>query len=191
MELLSLGIVHEDGAWFGVLVDSQDRLVTSAFSSRNDLSKHLSYVARKIAQAELQVVSHRYANSMVELFKGRLISEQVALNPELVTPFQKRVYRILKEIPRGRVTTYGAIAASIGSGPRAVGTAVASNPWSLFVPCHRVVPFSLAVGQYSMNGRPDGEGSAMKRQLLIREGVVFDKDRILPYSVWRPTVAEG
>ena len=179
-------MAHDKGTWFGVLVDTQDRLVASAFSSRNDLSRYLTQVARKVAQSEPRVVSHPYAHAMVELFKGRPIGDTVTLNPKLATPFQARVYKTLRKIPKGRVTTYGAIAAAIRSGPRAVGTAVASNPWSLFVPCHRVVPSGLTVGQYSMNGHPDGEGSRMKRQLLSREGLIFLKDRVLPEFLWRP-----
>ncbi len=189
MEILGLGLAHEGAIWFGVLVDSQDRLVISSFSSRNDPTRRLAHVAKKIAGSTPRKISHPYAEMMVELFKGRLITQPIRLNPKLVSPFQERVYKVLRKVPRTRVTTYGAIAEAIASGSRAVGTAVGSNPWSLFVPCHRVVPSSFTVGQYSMDGRPGREGSRIKRQILSREGVMFHEDKILPESVWIPTVA--
>lgn len=62
------------------------------------------------------------------------------------TPFQKEVWEILLEIPFGQTTTYAEIAAEIArrrglaSMPaQAVGSAVAHNPISLIIPCHRVV----------------------------------------------------
>jgi methylated-DNA-[protein]-cysteine S-methyltransferase len=57
------------------------------------------------------------------------------------TPFQRRVWEVLQTIPQGETTTYGDIARTIGSprAVRAVGAAVARNPLSLFIPCHRVI----------------------------------------------------
>jgi AraC family transcriptional regulator of adaptative response/methylated-DNA-[protein]-cysteine methyltransferase len=57
------------------------------------------------------------------------------------TAFQQRVWKALLAIPRGETRTYAQIAAAIGSpsAVRAVGTACASNPLALVVPCHRVV----------------------------------------------------
>lgn len=185
--MLGLSTASDGRTWFGVLVDPQDRLVSSAFSSsQSSLNRHLTHIAKKTVQAEPKLTPHRYVVSMMELFNGRDIVEPVPLNPQLVTAFQESVCRILRKIPKARVTSYGIIATAINSGSRAVGTAVASNPWSLFVPCHRVVPSGLTVGNYSMNGSPDLEGSAMKRELLRREGVIFHQDRILPEALWKP-----
>ncbi len=55
------------------------------------------------------------------------------------TPFQQRVWTALLAIPRGEVRSYGQLAAALSSSPRAVGGAVARNPISILVPCHRVV----------------------------------------------------
>ena len=57
------------------------------------------------------------------------------------TPFQQSVWQALLDIPKGRTTTYGALARGIGKAQamRAVGAAVGRNPLSLAVPCHRVV----------------------------------------------------
>lgn len=84
------------------------------------------------------------------------------------TAFQCAVWQALTEIPKGEVCTYGDIAARIGrpKAVRAVGTANGSNPVSILVPCHRVVPASGGVGGY-------GWGCATKERLLRAEGVVL------------------
>ena len=57
------------------------------------------------------------------------------------TPFQKRVYAVVREIKRGETMTYGEVAARAGcpKGARAVGRVMATNPFAVLVPCHRVV----------------------------------------------------
>ncbi|MFD9702411.1 methylated-DNA--[protein]-cysteine S-methyltransferase [Lentzea sp. NPDC059081] len=56
-------------------------------------------------------------------------------------PFQEQVWSLLREIPRGETTTYGAIAVQLGDKALAqrVGQAVGRNPLCVIVPCHRVV----------------------------------------------------
>src|SRR6266536_3272728 len=95
----------------------------------------------------------------------------------------------LNGIPMGRVTSYGLIAKRISSGPRAVGTAVARNPWPLFIPCHRVVPASLEIGNYSIGGALSDYGCEVKRDLLEREGVSIEGDKIASKALWVPTGA--
>ena len=55
------------------------------------------------------------------------------------TAFQRRVWALLQEIPRGELRSYGELAAALGSAPRAVGGAVGRNPILLMIPCHRIV----------------------------------------------------
>lgn len=73
-------------------------------------------------------------------FRGELISFNIPVKPE-GTDFQKSVWNILKDIPYGTTTTYGAIARQLGlkNGARAVGLANGSNPVSIVIPCHRVI----------------------------------------------------
>ncbi len=94
------------------------------------------------------------------------------------TPFQRRVWDALKLIPKGRVTTYGAIAAYLGtSAVRAVGTAVGKNPYAPEVPCHRVVPADGRLGNYSGEG-----GTERKRELLESEGVRVKDGKIADFE---------
>jgi methylated-DNA-[protein]-cysteine S-methyltransferase len=83
------------------------------------------------------------------------------------TPYQQRVWQAISAIPRGRVLTYGDIAAQIGSGPRAVANACGANNLPLIVPCHRVVAKG-GLGGF-MQGNPSG--LKIKKWLLKHEGV--------------------
>ena len=80
------------------------------------------------------------------------------------TSFELRVWRALGDVPYGSTSTYGAIAARIGTpgGSRAVGLANGSNPTSLIVPCHRIVGSNGSLTGY-------GGGLDRKRWLLRHE----------------------
>lgn len=97
---------------------------------------------------------------------GRREDFDLPLAPE-GTAFQRAVWDHLATLPRGRTTTYGAIASALGR-PRAaqaVGAAVGSNPLSIIVPCHRVVGGSGALTGYA-------GGMETKRSLLVLEGAL-------------------
>lgn len=83
--------------------------------------------------------------------------------------FHRAVLRATLRIPRGQVRTYGQIAAQLGKphAARAVGNALAANPFPLAIPCHRVVRAGGRLGGF-------GGGPAQKRALLAREGVFFN-----------------
>jgi methylated-DNA-[protein]-cysteine S-methyltransferase len=81
-------------------------------------------------------------------------------------PFRRSVLETLhREVHRGEVVTYGALARQAGNprAVRAVGTACATNPVPIVVPCHRVLPASGRLGAY-------GGGPERKRALLALEG---------------------
>lgn len=85
---------------------------------------------------------------------------------EQCTRFQQRVLRAESRVPRGCVTTYGRIAAVLGvsCGARAVGAALATNPFPILIPCHRAIRSDGSLGGYQ-------GGVSMKRALLVQEGV--------------------
>jgi methylated-DNA-[protein]-cysteine S-methyltransferase len=80
--------------------------------------------------------------------------------------FRQRVWRAICAIPRGRTLTYGELARSIGSAPRAVGGACGDNRIPLVIPCHRVVA-SGGIGGF-MHAR-GGAPIAIKQWLLAHE----------------------
>lgn len=84
------------------------------------------------------------------------------------TPFQNRVWQALRDIPAGRVLTYGELARRLETGPRAIGLGCRTNPWPLIVPCHRVIS---AQGPGGYMGKANEGFLAIKRRLLAHEGV--------------------
>ncbi len=97
--------------------------------------------------------------------------------------FCDTVYEITKQIPKGKVATYGQIAALAGSpkAARAVGMCMKTNPHIPTIPCHRVVSSGGSLAGYSA-----GEGTKTKREILEREGVVFVGNKVnLAMSKWK------
>ncbi len=191
MENLRLSIEKSEGMSFGCLVDQRDRLVASSFGSNSPLvEKHLVEYSTKTILKSFTRTNHWLAQEMIRRFEGAKNPKNVNLNRAFVSTHQAKVCGVLEKIPAGKVTTYGLISDHIGSAPRAVGGAVGSNPWSIFVPCvpcHRVVPVSLTIGNYSLCGTLGESGSVTKRKLLVREGVPIDKDRIDSAVLWNPS----
>ncbi len=83
------------------------------------------------------------------------------------TRYQRRVWDAIAAIPAGRLSTYGEMAKSLHSGPRAVGQACGANRHPLAIPCHRVVS-SSGLGGFANND--DGFHLEIKRWLLAHEG---------------------
>lgn len=76
------------------------------------------------------------------------------------TAFQQRVWQLLRQIPYGGTSSYGALAERLGSSARAVGAAVGRNPISIIIPCHRVVGRSGSLTGYA--------GGLERKELLLR-----------------------
>ena len=89
----------------------------------------------------------------------------------MITPFQRKVYLELLNVPSGTTITYGELARRIGCGSaQAVGQALKRNPFAPEVPCHRVVAADGSLGGY--NGKREGEQLERKRQLLYNEKMI-------------------
>jgi len=84
------------------------------------------------------------------------------------TSFQKKVWKALLHIPKGKTINYKELARRIGrpDAVRAVANAVGANPLIAEIPCHRVIRSGGILGGYSGKG-----GTKAKRALLVKEGV--------------------
>ena len=113
-----------------------------------------------VALSGLQEKLRRY-------FDGERVSFDEPLDMGDATDFQRRVWGATRRIPRGQTMTYGQIARQAGSpgAARAVGQAMARNPWPVIVPCHRVVGHDGRLTGF-------GGGLAMKRRMLEMEGAL-------------------
>ena len=102
----------------------------------------------------------------------------------MTTSFKNKVYRIVSQIPKGKVATYGQIARLAGNSKaaRVVGALMKHNPYVPKVPCHRVVGSSGQLVGYSIE-----KGIATKKQLLVSEGVAFKREKVdLKKYLWQP-----
>ena len=95
--------------------------------------------------------------------------EDVVLDESGVPDFHRRVYAAARRIPPGRTATYGDLAAQLGlpGAARAVGQALGRNPFTLIVPCHRVLAAGGRSGGFSAHG-----GVTTKLRLLEIEGAL-------------------
>lgn len=107
------------------------------------------------------------ARQLSEYFAGKRMSFDLPL-AAAGTPFEQRVWSLLREIPYGTTTSYGELARRLG-GPneaRAVGAANGKNPIPIIVPCHRVIGASGDLTGF-------GGGLDRKRWLLEHEGALL------------------
>jgi methylated-DNA-[protein]-cysteine S-methyltransferase len=99
-----------------------------------------------------------------EYFDGKRLVFRLPLDLNQGSPFQRRVWRALRDIPYGETVSYKEVAHAIGqpSATRAVGAANGMNPLPIVIPCHRVVASDGTLGGY-------GGGLDLKRRLLALE----------------------
>ncbi|HEY8072648.1 MAG TPA: methylated-DNA--[protein]-cysteine S-methyltransferase [Labilithrix sp.] len=114
---------------------------------------------------------------------------RVPLDLSRASEFNASVYRALQRVPAGTTTTYGDLARLAGApdAARAVGRAMAQNPFPLLVPCHRVLAAAGKPGGFSAYG-----GRVTKEKLLAVEGALlqtslFDGRHALPFD-WSAAV---
>jgi methylated-DNA-[protein]-cysteine S-methyltransferase len=101
-----------------------------------------------------------------DVIAGRKVAFRLdAVALENCSPFQCRVLVAEFAMPRGRLTTYGRLARYLGNrrAARAIGRALATNPFPILIPCHRTIRADGYIGGYQ-------GGSQLKRTLLIQEG---------------------
>jgi methylated-DNA-[protein]-cysteine S-methyltransferase len=128
-----------------------------------------SYVHQFNSRPERKDIPDDYRHAIQEAAAGHAFGA-VPLDISSLSKFRVKVLHQLQKIPRGQVRTYSWLAAKSGhpGAARAVGNTMARNPIPILIPCHRVVPSAGGVGQY-------GLGTALKRELLAREGVAVEK----------------
>jgi methylated-DNA-protein-cysteine methyltransferase-like protein len=101
----------------------------------------------------------------------------------MTASFRDKVYEFTRQIPKGKVATYGQLAKLAGNpkAGRAVGAFMRINPDAPHTPCHRVVAFDGSLTGYSGVG-----GIKKKKEMLILEGVKFEGEKVdLASSLWR------
>ena len=86
--------------------------------------------------------------------------------------FNERCYALLRKVPKGKITTYKALAEALGTKAyRAVGNAMNKNPYAPEVPCHRVIASNGSIGGFAL-------GTSKKVSMLKKEGIEINKNLI-------------
>lgn len=159
-----------DELWFGTaptslglmtVVGAGDDLCYLGFDEKKSIERCLKFFPKAEVAVD-QGLAKSMIDRIMDIWSGKS-SDMVRVIVN-ATDFQKDVWTTLMKIPNGHAVSYGTIAEYIGrpKAVRAVGTAVGSNPVSLFIPCHRVVQKSGKVENY-------GWGDAMKQKILKAE----------------------
>ena len=90
---------------------------------------------------------------------------------------EKKIYKKLLEVPKGKVTTYGELSKAVGlkNGQRYIGNVMNKNPYPAIVPCHRVVMSTGKIGGYAY-------GEHIKAKMLNDEGIQVKNGKILDWE---------
>lgn len=160
--LLGTGLVEGFGRY-----DSPVGTVSIAFNLKGVSSVDLEtdYAGKRVEAEPPRAWARRIPEALERGTPGKL-----PLDLSRVTDFRRTVLFTAAEIPRGEVRPYAWLATRIGNprASRAVGSAMATNPVPLIVPCHRVVRSDGHLGKYSLGD------SHNKRKLLENEGLSVD-----------------
>ena len=139
---------------------------------------------REISEYCVSVLSSEHPSPIAELMEGirdYLVGAPRDFSLDLLDlsqcyAFQRKVLREEHLIPYGDVVTYGWIAERVGSpnAARAVGTALARNPFPIVIPCHRCIRSDGSIGGFQRPGQ--------KRELLVLEGHIIENGKLVRRS---------
>jgi methylated-DNA-[protein]-cysteine S-methyltransferase len=97
--------------------------------------------------------------------------------------FNEKVYSLLKQVPKGKVTTYKALAEKLNTKAyRAVGQAMKSNPYAPEVPCHRVVASDGSIGGFMGKNDVNSKEVRKKIKMLRKERVEIRGNNIVDFE---------
>lgn len=147
---------------FSVAVNPEGAIVATAFGPLALLRDRAPGVSELIEDPARLLAA---GTQIADYFAGRRQRFSLPLAP-IGSEFQCKVWAELARIPFGETRSYGEIARPLGTAPRAVGRANATNPIALLIPCHRVIGANGTLTGYAF-------GETTKRRLLEHEGITI------------------
>lgn len=165
--LVDIALAHHDAPDGRLLLAATDAGLLRLALPPEDEDAVLQHLAAAVSPRILRArhpVLEAARRELDAYFAGTLRLFTLALDRRLSRGFRLEVLRATSAIPHGATASYAQVAAAAGN-PRAVraaGTALATNPIPIIVPCHRVLRSDGAVGNYL-------GGTAMKERLLALE----------------------
>lgn len=158
--------------WLTVALENQ-KIVATAFSRSREhvlrrILQNLPYNIPFQLEEKLTDLSEEILNTLKMILEGEEFLREFDLKMEYLSPYKRRVLSCLRRVPIGYVTTYSELAKVCGGSPKAVGLVMASNPFPLLIPCHRVIRSDMSLGGF-------GYGVKTKWEILTREDRGYEK----------------
>lgn len=152
--------------WYAAAVEDK-RIFATAFSPRErDALRFLLGLLPYNRPFTVMEKTDGFAAGVLEALKAVFDGKEPPCRFELafegLSDYARKVLWCVSLVPVGYLTTYKAVSEAVGGGARAVGRVLASNPFVLLVPCHRVVRSDFSLGGYALGGET-------KLKLLLRE----------------------
>lgn len=146
-----------------VIAVSDHGLCSLSLISADDLKQNQRICRLQPAPSQMQRIHIKATEGWLEAYFSGQDQKSPDLDISAGTEFQQKVWRALHSTLKGETITYGELAKQAGhpNASRAVGSAMATNPICLIIPCHRVVQSDGGLGNYSGHGGP-----VTKRYLL-------------------------
>jgi len=150
--MIGLYIENVEDVWFRIACDGE-KIFATTFASDDkrvlqSLLKSIPFNVPFQHSEKTSVFAKRVIGLMKNIYDGKGDSDDFSLVTEHLSDYARRVIEVVSLIPVGFVASYGSVARAAGGGPRAVGRVMASNPFPLVVPCHRVVCSDFTLGGY-------------------------------------------
>lgn len=193
--MISLFMENVEGVWFGIACD-REKIFATTFASDEKrvlqgLLKSIPFNVPFQYSEKTSVFAKRVIGLMKNIYDGKGDSDNFSLVTENLSDYARRVIEVVSLIPVGFVASYGSVARAAGGSPRAVGRVMASNPFPLVVPCHRVVCSDFTLGGYGGGYdnvpvklgilKRESRGYASEREVSVGGGklLVFPAERVL------------
>ncbi|MCK4452807.1 methylated-DNA--[protein]-cysteine S-methyltransferase [candidate division WOR-3 bacterium] len=182
--LISYRIVQSQFGEVGIVwkMKNKDAMITRVFLPES--GKKIKYVIKKVypdAVFGSVPIINKICKKLGNFLKGKPIEFSLNnIDLKQLYNFQKKVLLVERQIPYGWVSTYGRLAKKIGvpRASRAVGQALARNPFPIIIPCHRTIRSDGSLGGFQ-------GGLKLKRKLLEIEGIQFNrKGKVIIDKVW-------
>jgi len=175
------GMIHVYGkqvsnVWFCVAFDNR-KVFAVSFSSDEKTAlqatlEKLPYGAVFTQLKKPEKFHDSVINVLSRIYMGKPVSQRFPLALERLPKRYQRILKTVGAIPCGYVATYGEVAKVCATGPRVVGRAMATNPFPLLIPCHRVVRSDLTLAGH-------GAGKEVRLSLLEKEKRNFRKEKTI------------
>jgi len=172
--LITYSLFPTSIGWCGVLTAPRGLVrLYAGYAKRNQLLNHI------VGAFGSRIKNVPATGMVIDKIKRYCSGENVSFEGcemcwSSLSPFQQKVLKAAMKIPYGSVVTYGCLAQKIGCprGSRAVGNALAKNPFPLVIPCHRIIRGDGKPGGFSAGG-----GVMLKNKLLEMEQLSIHKNR--------------